>query len=124
MKSSRMARAAVMIITLFFAGILLLIPEQSCHAAVIPPAESARKAFVWNQDAYWKALEAKYAELRQSGCRAVAADVNEQFKGIKKLLAILHSKSFGPGAPEFDELERRMFETAPMVSACKTGLAE
>lgn len=106
------------------AYLLLLIPECSGREAVIQSSAAAKQAFAWNQDAYWKALEEKYAVLRQTGCRGAEADVKDRLNGLKKLLISLESKTLGPEAGEFDDLERLMFEAAPLVSACNTGLAE
>ncbi|MDA8239355.1 MAG: YiiX/YebB-like N1pC/P60 family cysteine hydrolase [Nitrospiraceae bacterium] len=87
-------------------------------------SSAAKQAFAWNQDAYWKTLEGKYAKLRQTGCRGAEADVKQRLDGLKKLLTTIDSRMFGPEASEFDELERQMFEAAPLVSACNAVIAE
>jgi hypothetical protein len=124
MRCCRITRSVLIISALFAVACLLLISERSRLEATTQSSPEAKQAFVWNQDAYWKALEAKYAELRLSSCRGVAAGVMVRLKGLKKLLALIDARKLEPGAPEFDELEQRMFEAVPLVSACNTGLSE
>ena len=109
---------------LVVAYLLLLIPERSGQEAAMQSSPATKQAFAWNQDAYWKALEAKYAELRQTGCRGVEADVRVRFNDLEKLLARINGQELAHDAPEFNEAELRMFEVAPLVSACNTGLAD
>lgn len=110
--------------TLTAACLLLLIPERSGFEAAIQSSPATRKAFAWNQDAYWKALETKYQELRQAGCMGAGANIRTRLEGLRELLRRIDGLELGPDAPEFGELELRMFETAPLVSACNAGLAE
>jgi hypothetical protein len=111
-------------ITLAVAYLLLLIPERAGHEEAVPSSPRVKQAFAWNQDSYWKSLEAAYAELKQSACKGVEADVGDRLKGLDRLLARIGAQKLAPEAPEFGELEERMFGTAPLVSACNTGLAE
>ena len=106
------------------AYLLLLIPERSGNEAVVQSSPGTKQAFAWNQDAYWKALEAKYEELRKSGCEGMEAGVNARMEDLRKLLTRIHSQELSYDAPEFGEAELRMFEIGPLVSACNTGLAD
>ena len=121
-------RASRIVVTIIAAAalvyLLLLIPERAGQEAAAPSSSSAKQAFAWNQDAYWNALEKQYAELRKSGCKGVEDDVSARLAGIKNLIASISAQRLAPDAPEFGELEERMFGTAPLVSACNTGLAE
>jgi hypothetical protein len=101
-----------------------LIFERVAEAADVPSPATAKQAFVWNQDAYWKSLEKMYADLVAGGCGEVVEDVSARLNGLKSLLARIGTQELSPDAPEFDELEKAMFETAPLVSACNTGVAE
>jgi len=103
---------------------LLLIPGRSGHEVAVQSSPVTKKAFAWNQDAYWNALETKYQELRQAGCMGAEADIHTRLEGLRKLLQRIDGLELGPDASEFSELELRMFETAPLVSACNSGLAE
>jgi hypothetical protein len=106
------------------AYLLLLIPERSGREAADQTSPVTRQAFAWNQDAYWNALESKYQELRESGCKGIEADVRVRMEGLQILLARINGQELSHTAPEFGEAELRMFEMAPLVSACKTGLAD
>lgn len=114
----------VMMVALLAAYLLLLIPEGSVQEPAVQSSPVTRKAFAWNQDSYWQALEAKYQELRKSGCKRGEAEVRVRLDGLKKLLESIDARKLAPDAPEFSELEQRMFETVPLVSACSAGLAE
>lgn len=125
MRQGSAARVVVTIIAvLAVIYLLLLIPERAGQAVASPSAPATKRAFAWNQDAYWDALEKRYAELRESGCKGVDDDVRKRLTGLKDLVARVNTQKLAPEAPEFDELEERMFLTGPLVSACKTGLAE
>lgn len=101
-----------------------LVFEQGVDAADVPSPAAAKQAFVWNQDAYWKSLEKMYADLIADGCGEVVEDVSARVNGLKSLLVRIGAQKLSPDAPEFDELEKAMFETAPLVSACNTGVSE
>lgn len=74
-------------------------------------------------DAYWKALETKYQELRKSGCEGSEADVRVRMEGLKNLLAHVKGQKLDPDDSELRELELRLFEIS-LVSTCNMGLAE
>ena len=115
------AVSGVMLTALY---LLLLIPERSGREAADSTSPVIKQAFAWNQDAYWKALEGKYQELRKSGCKDIEADVRVRMEDLRKLLASINGQELSHDAPEFSEAELRMFELAPLVSACNTGLAD
>jgi hypothetical protein len=106
------------------AYLLLLIPEGSGREAAMQSSPVTKHAFTWNQDAYWKALEAKYQELQKTGCKGIEADVRVRLEGLGRLLARIDAQELGHDAPEFSETELRMFEIATLVGACNTGLPE
>lgn len=124
MKGRILRYMAVGGVMLAAAYLLLLIPERSEREASDSISPATRQAFAWNQDAYWKALEAKYQELRKSGCEGMEADVSARMEGLRKLLAKINGQELSYDAPEFGEMELRMFETGPLVSACNTGYTD
>ncbi|MGE5301351.1 MAG: hypothetical protein ACM3MB_10405 [Acidobacteriota bacterium] len=125
MGSGRTSRVVVTIIALFVLGyLLLLIPERAEQVAGPPSSASAKQAFAWNQDAYWKALEAKYQELRRSGCKGTEAEIRVRMEGLQKLIARINGQELSHDAPEFGEIEQLMFETGPFVGACGTNVLE
>lgn len=113
------------LIILFAATIILFSSSlrQSCWAAPPPPATPGQP-FVWNQDAYWQSLEERYRALRQGECTGAAAEVAGRLAAVRQLLARIAASTYAPDAEEFRELERRIFEAAPLVSACGAGVAE
>ena len=98
--------------------------ERVAIAADLPLPAAAKQAFVWNQDAYWKSLEKMYADLIAGGCGEVVEDVSARLNALKSLLVRIGAQKLSPNAPDFDALEKAMFETAPLVSACNAGVAE
>jgi hypothetical protein len=106
------------------ACLLPFLAWPACQAAAERPAPAARQPFAWNQDAYWQELEEKYQKLRQNGCAGVDGDIRGRMEALRRLLTRIDSRQSGPGADEFAELERGMFETAPLIGACGAGVAE
>lgn len=115
---------AMLVAFLAVAYLLLLIPERSGQEAAVRSSPVTKQAFAWNQDAYWNVLETKYRELRQAGCMGAEANIRTRLEDLRKLLQRIDGRELGPDASEFSELELRMFETAPLLSACNTELAE
>jgi hypothetical protein len=125
MERGRASRVVVTIIAVSaLAYLLLLIPERGGREAETPSSASEKQAFAWNQDAYWQALEAKYQELRKSGCKETEAEVRVRMEGLQKLLARINAQDLSHDAPEFAEFEQLMFETGPFVGACGTNVPE
>lgn len=121
-RTSRIAATIIAVSALAY--LLLLIPERADQVAEPPSSPATKQAFAWNQDAYWKALEAKYQELRKSGCKGTEAEVRVRMEGLQKLLARINGRELSHDAPEFAEFEQLMFETGPFVGACGTDVSE
>jgi hypothetical protein len=125
MRRDSIVRIVVVIAALLAAAyVLLLIPERSGHEVAAQSSPATKQAFAWNQDAYWNAIEAKYQQVRKSGCKGTEADVRVRMQDVRKLLVRINGRELAHDAPEFGEAELRMFEIAPLVSACNTGLAD
>jgi hypothetical protein len=113
-----------------FAGILaatyllLLIPERAPSLPATDAGFVKKQAFVWNQDAYWQALETKYRQLHQSGCRDIQNQTASELIETGKVLLTIAQKKLGPDAPEFADLERKTFEAGPLVSGCNIFIPE
>jgi len=103
--------------------LLLLIPVR--EPSLPPTAGSVQKQpFVWNQDFYWEALEAKYRQLQQSGCTDIQHQIGTELIKTAALLLQISQKQLGPDAPEFANLEKRVFEAGPLVSGCNMFIPE
>jgi hypothetical protein len=62
--------------------------------------------------------------LQQSGCRDIQNQIASELIEAGNLLVKISQKSLDPDAPEFADLERRMFEAAPLVSGCNIFIPE
>lgn len=125
MRRNRIVRyGALIAAVLVVAYLLLLIPERAGRETSVQSPPATRQAFAWNQDSYWKALEAKYQELKQNGCTGAENKVRSGLQDMDTFLQSIGGRRLGPDAAEFAELERLAFESGPLVSACNTGLAE
>ena len=113
-------RAAIIIVGIYLA---LLVPDQQAPVQLPDPAATARQPFAWNEDVFWKSLEARYRELRTTSCESRRQAVTTSVLRVQALLRGIQEKSLDPSAPELGELERRMFEIAPLVGGCSRELA-
>ena len=104
--------------------LLLLIPEREPSLPPSAAGSPQKQPFVWNQDFYWQALEAKYRQLQQSGCTDVQNQVGSELIKAAGLLLQISQKQLGPEAPEFADLERKTFEAGPLVSGCNMLIPE
>jgi hypothetical protein len=125
MKKSGMKKVIIALVCIVAATyLLLLIPER---APSLPSADvglAKKQPFAWNQDSYWQALEAKYRELHQSGCRGIQNQTASELIETGRLLLTIAQKNLGPDAPELADLERRTFEIGPLVSGCNIFIPE
>jgi hypothetical protein len=125
MKKSGMKKVIAVFVSFMAATyLLLLIPDR---APSLPSADvglAKKQPFAWNQDSYWQALEAKYRQLHQSGCRDVQNQTASELIETGRLLLTIAQKKLGPDAPELADLERRMFEAGPLVSGCNIFIPE
>ncbi|MCK5574041.1 MAG: hypothetical protein KAJ12_14820, partial [Bacteroidetes bacterium] len=102
-------------------GILLLLllvpgPDGQVDAPV------GRTPFVWNQDAYWSALEAKFQDVRAQDCSTFVSVVQNRFQQFERHLADLESGTHPPGDTLYQALEREIFELATILAACPDEL--
>jgi len=125
MKKSRIKRfIAVVLFVLAATYLLLLIPERKPSLQSADLGLPQKQPFAWNQDLYWQSLEAKYRQLQQSGCNGIQNQTASELLEATRLLLRISQKKLGPDAPEFTELETRMFEIGPLVSGCNVFIPE
>jgi hypothetical protein len=115
---------AIVFAVLALTYLLLLIPDREPSLTPSGFGLVKKEPFVWNQDVYWDALEAKYRELQQSGCENIQNRIASELIDAGALLLRIAGKNLNPDTPEFTDLERRMFETAPLVSGCNILIPE
>ncbi len=99
---------------------LLLIPERP------PPAVkgAGEETFLWRQDEFWKALEARFREDRTAGCEKLAGPISQSQTAVANSLARLSGNELPAIAAELDSLETNFFQLAPMMGACPERLPD
>jgi len=100
--------------------LLLLIPDAS------PPAPKAagQQAFSWRRDAFWSELESKFRTARTMDSTERSARFKQSLEQFHLALDPLATTNLPPAAPQFDELENRFFELAPIAAVCPERLPE
>jgi hypothetical protein len=112
------AQAAAGLAALF---LLLAIPAPEPR---VPPAPARGAAFAWDRDAFWRALETRFAEVRAAGCHQANPASARGIADLTRYLAALGRDSLGPDAPVFDSLEAALFSLGPVVAACPARLRQ
>jgi len=83
-----------------------------------------KEPFVWNRDAYWNVLEARFQAARDSGCARLESRIEKEFFQTHHLLSQLASDTLAPDHSAFDEIEKIFFELGPNIAACPQKLPE
>ena len=92
----------------------LLVPDPDPEVE----ATAGRRPFVWDEDARWAALEARFAAVRAGGCAAVRPEVDAGFASLDAGLDTLSATPRPPGHPDFEAVEASLFTLGPLVGAC------
>lgn len=121
-KFKNFAIGGVMVISLGY--LVLLIPERDPAGSSISRIESKKQPFAWNQDAYWESLEARYRDLRKTGCEQMARVTKSTIEKLNDSLKRIEGKKLNPDAKVFAELEQQMFEAGTLVGGCRSHLLE
>jgi len=121
-KIRKYAKWVLLIILLGY--LVLLIPDRKPAVSSLSPIESKKQPFAWNQDAYWESLEARYRELRKTGCQKAVPVIQSIIAKLGGTLRTLEGKKLSPEAKVFDEIEQQMFEAGSLVGGCGTHLRE
>ncbi|MEM9069003.1 MAG: hypothetical protein AAGE52_10885 [Myxococcota bacterium] len=106
-----LARGAL---TLLIGAALLYIPD--CEDEFEGAAEG--EPFVWNQDAVWDALAARFARAKTQGCHALSIAIREEIQALGHALDDLETRPPTPGDARLNAYEERFFRTAAEVAAC------
>ena len=104
-------RGVVMVVAVYC---LLLIPE------VQPPQPkgAGQQPFVWNRDAFWSGLEAKFVAARMLNAAERQAEFDQSLGGLNRALDALSGTNLPPEAPAFATLETELFQFAPIAAVC------
>jgi len=115
----RAVRVALGIAAALSVAYALLLRADADPALSRAQAEGdAARAFAWNQDAFFDALEAGHVRARAAGCAAVRPELARGLAALDGALGRLRAGTFGPDAPLLAEVERALFELAPRVGVC------
>lgn len=120
--SIKLIKVVVFLIVITY--LLLLIPEREPSLSFPGSVSQTKQPFAWNQDFYWQELEAKYRQLQKYGCGDIRDQISSELIEAGNLLMKISQKSLDPDAPEFSDLEQRMFETGPLVGGCNVFIPE
>ena len=82
------------------------------------PAGAGGRPFAWEQDERWRALEASFRRARETGCVSVTPRAEGMLGEGRRLVADAASAQLGPDSLLLDEIERSLFDLAPMIAAC------
>jgi hypothetical protein len=113
-----LAAAAAGALALF---LLLAIPAPE---PPVPPAPARGAPFAWDEDALWRALEARYTALRAAGCDSVGPAADREIVAVAAAVAALDRRTLDPLDPILDSIETDIFELGPAVAACPAGLRD
>lgn len=116
-----MRRLVRVLLVLLAALLMLAVPGP---APSVPDAPARGGAFSWDQDAYWRALEARYEAVREEGCPAARPRAGTGLSALRERLGSLASAPVPVEAPLLDSIERAYFELAPVVALCADLTAE
>ena len=97
------------------AGVALLaIPTPDAQVPAAPPTA---RAFAWNRDSLWRALERDFVAVRATGC-ADSTATSRALAGIELLVGRVAVARLAPSSLVLDTLEAAFFGVAPRVAAC------
>ncbi len=92
----------------------LFVPESD--AAVAAP--SGRAPFAWDEDPLWDRLERDFDRAREEGCDALAPRLASHGAALDRGLDAIEAAPPSHDAAVLREIERALFELAPLVAAC------
>jgi hypothetical protein len=114
-------RALVTLLILYGA---LLIPDPEPNVSLDDLRGGSKKAFAWNQDAFWTQLEERYVESKTAGCNGVYHAVDSLLALAWKNLAFIHTSPLEPGSVTFRQHENLIFGIGSLVAPCPVEFGE
>lgn len=114
-------RALVTLLILYGA---MLIPDPEPNVSFDDVRGGSKKAFAWNQDAFWTQLEKRYVESKTAGCNRVYHAVDSLLALAWKNLAFIHTSPLEPGSVIFRQHENLIFGIGSLVAPCPDEFGE
>ncbi|MBM2846342.1 MAG: hypothetical protein HW407_1654 [Bacteroidetes bacterium] len=103
---------------------VLLIPDPEPRVSLDDLQGGSKKAFAWNQDAFWTQLEKRYIEARATGCEGVRHPVDSLLAAAKKNLAYINQSLLEPENTVFRQHEKLIFGIGSLVAPCPERFTE
>lgn len=118
----RPSRRIIAVVLISLAGIffLLAIPARE---PLVPPA-TGRGAFTWNQDDYWRSLEAAYTATVRQGCAPGESLARRQMRSLTRWAVQLETGAIPADSRMLDSLTLTFFELGPHIAACPEQVQE
>jgi hypothetical protein len=111
---------AATLIGLVMVFFLLAIPVKD---PAVPEA-TRRGAFTWNQDDYWRSLEAAYNATVRSGCAPGDSTARSRVRMLDRWASRLEGTTIPAHDRVLDSLTLTFFELGPYVAACPAQLQD
>ena len=92
---------------------LLLIPSSENPVQ----NKANKKAFIWNQDARWEALESQFVSAKTLDKSELTLRIDSTFREGNILLDSATLKPFSYDATIFDGIENNIFQLGPLIGA-------
>lgn len=115
-------RKKIVIIPVAFLLLYLALSIPGTGKKIYTTAE--KKPFTWNLDQLWTTLEKRFLEARKLGCEKLKEQIDKTFNRIDDILNILADSPKTPDDVNFIQLEKEMFNLAPMIAVCDPRLPE
>jgi hypothetical protein len=116
------ALKALTVIVVLYAVLLIPDPEP-----VVPPEDlqgGTKKAFAWNQDAFWTKIENQFVEARAAGCVAMERRLDSLMDSGNSVLKRLQHNEVGFADPSVRQLENSLFMIGAIVPACPDRVSQ
>jgi len=101
--------------------LLLALPLPEFPVPAPPPGG---RAFAWNRDSLWDALEVEFAATRGTGCTVASREITQGLAALRDRLADLAARTVAPDDLLLDTLEHAVFALGPLVAACPAGVRD
>jgi hypothetical protein len=117
-RKSKFIWIPLLILVLIYAVLLIPFPDSD----TLKPSD--KKPFIWDKDALWDALEAKFKENRLKDCGELNPLIDTSFNEIDSIIVYVSSKQLSSSDPAWDTLEYKFFDIASMIGACTDRVME
>lgn len=119
-KSILKKKAVVSVLSLLLLYLVLCIPGTGEK----PFTAAGKEPFTWNLDRLWTVLEKSFREARELGCEKLNESIDNSISTLDTILSAIEGSPKSPGDVLFMDLEKEMFQLAPMIAACETRLTD